>query len=150
MAAPTHTLRIGEVAQRTGLSVEALRYYERMGLLPRPPRSTGGLRRYEPNVLDRVRFIKQAQTLGLTLREIQQLTEDVRRKGRGVCQRVHDVLVQHIDDIDRRVAELRQLRRTLDSYRAACQRALARAGEPTCPTLNALDVGGSQQDVHRG
>ena len=68
------TLRIGEVAHRAGVTVEALRYYERVGLLPRPPRSTGGLRRYRPDVLDRVRFIKQAQTLGLSLREIQQLT----------------------------------------------------------------------------
>jgi MerR family mercuric resistance operon transcriptional regulator len=68
------TLRIGEVAQQTGMTVEALRYYERKGLLPHPPRSAGGLRRYRSDVLDRVRFIKQAQTLGLSLKEIQQLT----------------------------------------------------------------------------
>ena len=79
------TMRIGEVAQQGGLTVEALRYYERMGLLPTPPRSSGGLRRYRPDVLDRVRFIKQAQTLGLSLKEIQQLTTNTRRKSRGAC-----------------------------------------------------------------
>jgi len=55
--------------------------------------------------------------------------------------------VLNIADIERRVAELRQLRRTLDTYRTACERALGRAGEPACPTLNALDAGGSKQDV---
>src|SRR5438552_10931544 len=93
-------LSIGEVAQQAGVTVEALRFYERKGLLPRPPRSTGGLRRYRPDVLERVRFVKQAQTLGLTLREISQLTSEPHRKQRGGCQRVHDLLAQHIADID--------------------------------------------------
>ena len=132
-------LRIGEVAQQAGLTVEALRYYERMGLLPRVPRSTGGLRRYSADVLDRVRFIKQAQALGLTLKEIQQLTKDTRRKSRGACQRVHDVLVQHIMDIDRRVIALRDLRKTLNKYRTTCEQALGRETEPECPTLDALE-----------
>jgi DNA-binding transcriptional MerR regulator len=133
------TLRIGEVAQQAGLTVEALRYYERMGLLPRPPRSTGGLRRYRPDVLDRVRFIKQAQTLGLTLKEIQHLTGDAHRKGRAACQRVHDVLARHIADIDKRITELHELRATLNDYRRTCDRALGREAEPECPTLDALE-----------
>ena len=133
------TLRIGEVAQQTGMTVEALRYYERKGLLAHPPRSAGGLRRYRSDVLDRVRFIKQAQTLGLSLKEIQRLTGDTHRKSRGACQRVHDVLVQHIADIDRRVAELRDLRKTLNEYRTTCEHALGRETEPECPTLDALE-----------
>ena len=133
------TLRIGEVAQRAGVTVEALRYYERMGLLPRPPRSTGGLRRYRPDVLDRVRFVKQAQTLGLSLKEIQQLTANTHRKSRSTCQRVHDVLTQHMADIDKRVAELRELHSTLNAYRKACEQALGQEREPECPTLDALE-----------
>lgn len=133
------TLRIGEVAQQTGLTVEALRYYERMGLLPHPPRSTGGLRRYRPDVVDRVRFVKQAQTLGLSLKEIQQLTVHAHQKSRGACQRVHDVLTRHIEDIDKRAAALRELRKTLDDYRKTCARALVRETEPACPTLDALE-----------
>jgi MerR family transcriptional regulator, copper efflux regulator len=139
MKARPQTLRIGEVAQQGGLTVEALRYYERMGLLPHPPRSTGGLRRYHPDVLDRVRFIKQAQTLGLSLNEIQQLTGNARQKGRGACQRVHDVLARHIADIDKRAAELRELRKTLERYRKTCEQALVRETEPGCPTLDALE-----------
>lgn len=133
------TLRIGEVAQQAGLTVEALRYYERMGLLPHPPRSNAGLRRYRPDVLDRVRFIKQAQTLGLSLKEIQQLTGNTHRRSHGACQRVHDVLARHIADIDKRVAELRELRDTLGDYRTTCEKALVREKEPECPTLDALE-----------
>ena len=133
------TMRIGEVAQQGGLTVEALRYYERRGLLPTPPRSSGGLRRYRPDVLDRMRFIKQAQTLGLSLKEIQQLTTITHRKTRGACQRVRDVLARHIADVDERVAELRELRGTLNDYLNTCEQALTREVEPECPTLDALE-----------
>lgn len=133
------TFRIGEVADRTGVTVEALRYYERLGLLPRPPRTTGGLRRYGGDVVDRVRFIKQAQTLGLTLREILQLTRDRHRRSQSGCRRVHDVLARHIAEVDERMAELRTLRRTLTEYLRTCEEALGREAEPECPTLDALE-----------
>jgi MerR family transcriptional regulator, copper efflux regulator len=134
-----HTYRIGEVAERTGLTVDALRYYERMGLLPRAPRTSGGLRRYDHHVLDRVRFIKQAQTLGLTLREIQQLAGDAHRRSRAACRRVHDVLARHLAEIDQRVAELQELRGTLSEYLKTCESALGHDTEPECPTLSALE-----------
>ena len=63
------TYQIGELAVRSGLTPDALRYYERLGLLPPPQRSGGGYRLYEEATLDRLRFIRQAQSLGLTLRE---------------------------------------------------------------------------------
>lgn len=134
------TFQIGEVAARTGLTVEAVRYYERKGLLPRPPRSAGGFRRYDDRVLDRIRFVKQAQTLGLSLREIQQLIGDKQRRGGAACRHVHDLLAQHIADIDRRITELRALRRTLSDYMQTCAQALRRQSEPECPTLDALDT----------
>jgi MerR family mercuric resistance operon transcriptional regulator len=133
------TFRIGEVADQTGVTVEALRYYERLGLLPRPPRTTGGLRRYDSAVVDRVRFIKQAQTLGLTLREIEQLTRDQHRRNQSACRRVHDVLARHLVEIDERMAALRTLRRTLTAYLRTCEEALGRDAEPECPTLDALE-----------
>lgn len=133
------TYRIGEIAERTGLTVDALRYYERMGLVPRPPRTAGGLRRYDRHVLERVRFIKQAQTLGLSLREIHHLIGDAHRRSRAECRRVHDVLARHLGEIDRRVAELQGLRRTLSEYLKACESALGHDTDPECPTLNALE-----------
>lgn len=141
MTAPAATtFRIGEVARRSGMTVEALRYYERMGLLPRPPRSAGGLRRYPADVLQRLRFIRQAQTLGLTLKEIQQWLGLAGRSRRGACVRVRDMLARQVADIDRRLAELRELRATLVRYHAACEEALMREKEPACPTLDVLET----------
>ncbi len=138
MGEAARTYRIGEVAAETGASVEALRYYERLGVLPRPPRSSGGLRRYGPEILHHVRFIKQAQTLGLTLREIHQLLGQTRRPSRAGCQRVHDVLAQHIAEVDRQVSELRALRRTLAKHLKTCEQALGVDADPSCPTLDVL------------
>ncbi len=133
------TYRIGEVAEQTGVSVEALRYYERLGLVPKPRRTDGGARRYGHDVIDRVRLIKQIQTLGLTLREVLDLLGEAPRRTRTGCRRVHDLVTRHIEDIDRRVTELRDLRRRLDAYRRTCREALSREPEPPCPTLDALE-----------
>jgi len=65
--------RIGEVAEMAGITPDAIRYYERLGVLPRAPRTAGGLRMYGDNVLPRVRFIQQAQALGLTLKDVKEL-----------------------------------------------------------------------------
>ena len=141
MRADDHSYRIGEVAKETGVTVEALRYYERLGLLPRPRRTEHGARRYDTGAISRVRFIKQAQALGLRLREILELTStDPRRSGAG-CRSVHALLERHIDEIDRRVRELRALRRTLAEYRLRCEQALAQESDPPCPTLEALTEG---------
>jgi DNA-binding transcriptional MerR regulator len=66
-------IRIGELSAQSGLSRDALRYYKRLGLMPRPRRTTGGFRLYSPGTFDRIRFIKQAELHGLTLREIREL-----------------------------------------------------------------------------
>jgi len=136
-------LRIGDVARATGVSVDALRYYERLGLLPHPARSSSGMRRYSEEIIERVRFIKQSQTLGLTLREVHGLVGTTNRRGRAACERVRDVLGHHLDNIDRQIAELRTLRRTLSRHLIACDKVLANDSEPTCPTLSVLDGGGS-------
>lgn len=139
-------LRIGEVARATGVSVDTLRYYERVGLLPAAARSDGGMRRYSGEVVGRVRFIKQSQTLGLTLREVRELVgTTTSRRGRAACERVRDVLIEHVSNVDRQIADLRSLRRTLVRHLNACEKALATRGEPTCPTLNVLDAGGPRK-----
>ncbi len=132
------TLRIGEVAAATGVTVEALRYYERQGLLPAPPRTQSGLRRYGADAVARVAFIKQAQRLGLTLKDIQQLTSAGSRKTRGSCARIRNVLAERIVDLDGRVAELQQFRQTLCEYLTDCDRALGAANDADCPTVERL------------
>jgi MerR family mercuric resistance operon transcriptional regulator len=137
-AAVTPTYRIGEVADQTGITVETLRYYERLGLLKAPPRSSGGLRRYPATAVDRVRFIKQAQSLGLTLRDIQQLVGFRPGQGRTACTRIRYVLAQRIADLDARLADMQSFRTTLVEHLRACDTALDGRRDVDCPTLDAL------------
>jgi DNA-binding transcriptional MerR regulator len=137
---PARSYRIGEIATHAGVSVETLRYYEKRRLLKVPPRSEGGFRRYSDEVVQQVRFIKQAQSLGLTLDDIQQLVAGQQRRSHAAsCRRVRDLMTRRIDDIDGRIRELRSFRRTLHAHLVACERALAAATEPACPTIEALD-----------
>jgi DNA-binding transcriptional MerR regulator len=136
----SRTYRIGEIAQQTGVSVETLRYYEQRRLLNAPPRTEGGFRVYSDDAVQQVRFIQQAQSLGLTLDDVQQLLAGrQRRPNVASCRKVRDLLTRRIQDIDARIKELRELRRTLHGHFATCERALAAAGDPTCPTIEALD-----------
>src|SRR5687767_10019848 len=137
---PSHNYRIGEIAERTGVSVETLRYYEKRRLLNAPARTEGGFRVYSGAVVQQVRFIKQAQSLGLTLDDIQQLAAgQLRRNHTPSCRKVRDLLTRRIEDIDARIKELREFRRTLHEHLAACDQALTAVVEPACPTIEALD-----------
>jgi DNA-binding transcriptional MerR regulator len=141
MATPQHTTyQIGELAARSGLTPDALRYYERVGLLPPPQRTSGGFRVYAPAALDRLRFIKQAQTLGLSLQEIRTLVSYADRGGVKRCQRVHDLLQRKIADLDTRLAELQEFRRTLQGYFEECERTLAKGDREACPVIEHLEV----------
>jgi len=88
-------LRIGEIAKRAGVSIDALRYYERLKLLPRPRRSSGGFRLFAPEHIERVKFIKQAQDLGLSLDEIRGL---LATGGADECRKVRDLLQRKLID----------------------------------------------------
>ena len=136
----SRTYRIGEIARQTGVSVETLRFYEKRRLLSAPPRTEGGFRLYSDDAVQQVKFIKQAQSLGLTLDDVQQLLIGrQRRPAVASCRRVRDLLTRRIEDIDARIKELREFRRTLNEHLVACDRALAAAGDPECPTIEALD-----------
>src|SRR2546428_7598221 len=89
--------RIGELATRAGVSIDAVRYYERLKLLPRARRTSGGFRLFGPESVERVQFIKQAQELGLTLDEIKDL---LATGGAVECRKVRDVLSQKDCEID--------------------------------------------------
>src|SRR5688572_3969519 len=109
--------RIGEIAARAGVSVETLRYYEKRRLLNTPARTDGGFRVCSDAVVHQVKFIKQAQSLGLTLDDVQQLAAGRLRKNHAPsCRKVRDLLTRRIDDIDARVRELRAFRRTLHEH----------------------------------
>ncbi len=137
----SRSYRIGEVARQTGVSVETLRYYEKQRLLEAPPRTGGGFRLYSDDALQRVRFIRHARSLGLTLEDIRQLVVGLEAHGQApACGRVRELLTRRIHDIEERVSELLALRGALRAHLAACERALSAAAEPPCPTLGAIDA----------
>lgn len=148
--AASRLYRIGQIAERTGVSVETLRYYEKRRLLNTPARTQGGYRVYPDAVVHQVIFIKQAQSLGLTLDDIRQLAAGPSRTNHAPsCRKVRDLLTRRIGEIDARLAELRAFRRTLHVHLSTCGRALAAAAEPACPTIEALDESKRGGDGHR-
>jgi DNA-binding transcriptional MerR regulator len=105
-------LSVSALSERVGVGADTIRYYEKAGLLPAPPRTAADHRRYDASAVDRLRFIQGAQRLGLRLREIKTLLE-VRDSGRCPCEPAEHLLRQHIGEIDRELARLRALRREL-------------------------------------
>jgi MerR family transcriptional regulator, copper efflux regulator len=105
-------VQIGELAQRSGLSVKALRYYEDIGVLAPPRRTASGYRDYGTDVLGRLEFVRAAQAVGLTLGEIREVIA-FRERGDVPCAHVLDLIVHHAADVDRRIAELQRLRADL-------------------------------------
>ncbi len=98
-------MTIGELARRVGLTTQGIRYYEREGLLPRISRTHIGYRIYEPEVLSRLSFIKQARHLGLSLGEVKEILR-MSHLGRAPCCRVRDLLAGKLKELDRKIAEL--------------------------------------------
>ena len=131
--------RIGEIANQAGVTVEAIRYYERIGLLPKALRTGTGTRRYSPDVIARIRFVKQAQSNGFTLAEIGKLFRLSDRRGVKRCQQVRELLTGKLREIDERRAQLDEFRRTLQQYAEACEESLRQSAEPECPVLDKLE-----------
>ncbi|MBI5608304.1 MAG: MerR family DNA-binding protein [Deltaproteobacteria bacterium] len=129
------TLTIGQVAKQAGVGVETVRFYERNGLVPPPPRRASGYRCYPPDTVQRIRFILHAKALGFTLREIGDMLK--LRVTRGTaCADLREAALSKAHDIDRRIQALQRMRATLMELAAACA-----ANLPTsdCPILTALD-----------
>ena len=105
-------LRIGEVARRSGVGIEALRFYERRGLLGRPSRTESNYRVYDESVLERLDFIRRAQAVGFTLDEIAQILAES-AGGRSPCKHVRELARRKLEELDARLAELRRHRADL-------------------------------------
>jgi DNA-binding transcriptional MerR regulator len=131
-------LRIGELAEASGLTRDALRYYERQGLLPQSRRSAGGFREYDGGAVDRIRFIKQAQAHGLTLREIRDLVSHQSDAGRKRCRHVRILLARKLEQLEARRRELDRFCTTLQQYLEMCDRALEARTAVDCPVVENL------------
>ncbi|MEQ8834688.1 MAG: heavy metal-responsive transcriptional regulator [Miltoncostaeaceae bacterium] len=128
-------LRVGELAAAAGVGNDTIRFYEREGLLPAPPRTEGGYRSYGPDAVERLRFIRGCRRLGLRLAEIRELLS-IRDTGACPCGPAEEVLQRRIDEVDAELARLTELRASMDRMatllaRGECGSPL---GEPSwCP-----------------
>ena len=126
-------LTIGALSERTEVNIETIRYYERIGILPKPPRSTGGHRLYANEHKQRLVFIRRSRALGFSLREVRLLL-GLSGGRRLTCAKVKNIAEQHITEIRRKIKDLKRLERVLSDMAAQC-----RGDEmPECPILEAL------------
>jgi DNA-binding transcriptional MerR regulator len=131
-------LRIGELATKAGVSIDTVRYYERSRLLPRAARTAGRFRVFAPEAVERIRLIKQAQEIDLSLDEIRELLTD----GGGIdkCRRVSELLRAKLNELETRIKTMQNFRRTLARHLATCERELDEKGKTAeCPVI--LEIG---------
>lgn len=132
-------MQIGAVAKKVGVSVDAVRFYERNGLLPRPPRTEGGYRRYAECDIETLAFVRRVQGLGFKLREIRGL---LRLRGNRMqpCAPVQRRLKEKLADVQRKLGELHKLEHELGLALRRCNKEL-RKRHAHCPILRDGDAG---------
>ncbi len=122
-------MKIGEIAERVGASVKTIRYYDRVGVLRPQERSASGYRLYAEDALERYRFVRAAQALGLRLGEIREILA-LRDRGETPCQFVAQLIAARAAELDARIAELLALRRELRDLARRAERLDPRACDP--------------------
>jgi DNA-binding transcriptional MerR regulator len=105
-------LKIGEVSKQSGVGIETLRFYEKLGLLGRPARTASGYRLYDKETLERLDFIKRAQVLGFTLAEIARIIAE-KQAGQSPCAEVREIVRARLKELDERMREMQRYRKEL-------------------------------------
>jgi DNA-binding transcriptional MerR regulator len=139
-------IQIGQVSEQTGLSVDAIRFYEKQRLLERPPRTGGGFRLFNTHDIQRIRFIRSAQRLGFSLPEIRELLL-IQRDEDETCSPVRDLLRAKVSQIHSKVEELRLLEEQLKRKLRKCERKLKASGDShngRCPVLDEVQRGSDE------
>ena len=126
-------LGIGALSEQTSCNIETIRYYEREGLLPNPPRTEGGHRVYNEEHLKRLTFIRRSRELGFTLEDVRGLLRMVDGE-HYTCAEVKDLTLEHLQNVRGKLADLKKLEKVLKRLAARC------TGDetPDCPIVEAL------------
>ncbi len=128
------TLRTARVAELAGVNIETLRFYERKGILPEPPRRASGYREYPPETVERVRFVKRAQELGFSLKEVQDLLA-LRETTGAKSGRVRKVAEARLGEIELKIRDLEAMRESLTELLTACD---GKSPVASCPIIESL------------
>ena len=131
------SITIGKVAKAAAVGVETVRFYERQGLIEKPPRRESGYREYPVDTVDRVRFIKRAKELGFSLKEIKELMA-LRLAPGTTCGQIKKRAEDKIEDIEDKIGSLQRMKRALRKLTAACG---GKGSVSQCPILDALEEG---------
>jgi len=124
---------IGVLSQYSGVNIETIRYYEKIGIMPSPPRSDGGYRLYRDSQLRRLSFIRRGRQLGFSLKDIRRLLGIVDDKS-YTCAQVQQVALEQLDTIRRKIIDLQKLETVLNDMAADCSGGLV----PDCPVIDSL------------
>ena len=126
-------MKIGEIARASGVSAKTIRYYERIGLIPRASRSESGYRSFVQIDIDTLRFVKRARSLGFSVKDVARLLDLWRDRSR-VSSAVKTLATEQLGEIDRKIDELRSMRDTLEHLAEQCH------GDqrPDCPILDGI------------
>lgn len=125
-------MKIGEVARRTGIGIETIRYYEREELLQPPQRRPSGYRVYDESTLERLAYIRQAKELGFTLSEIRDLLE-LSFESRGACDHIRGRVEAKLMEIDAKIRSLKKMRGSLHTMMERCKE---NNSHKPCPLLH--------------
>ena len=128
---------IGDLSRATGVNIETIRYYERIGLMPAPPRSAGGRRYYGPAHVERLRFIRRARDLGFGLDNIRALMA-LSSGGAESCAQARAIAAAHLADVRAKLRDLARLEKTLATTVAQCDARCDGEDVPTCPVIEVL------------
>ena len=138
---PPATLSIGELSRRTGVNIETIRYYERIKMLPAPPRTANGRRVYGPAETRSLSFIRRSRELGFTLDEIRALLALSGDDGAEVCAEARELAAGHLADVRAKIADLRAMERALADAVRRCDACEA----PGCPLIDTLSRSGKDR-----
>ncbi len=134
-------ITIGQVARRTEVGIETIRFYEREGVLEKPDRSASGYRLYREDVIDRLRFIRRAQKLGFTLNQIKELLS-LRLDPTTTCADVKQRAEQKMNDVENKIRTLQRMKRALVKLTKACS---GRGPTSECPILESIETNGKDE-----
>ena len=126
-------LSIGLLSTQTNCKVETIRYYEKIGIISKPPRKEGGYRVYSENHLKRLVFIRRGRELGFSLEDIRALLKLI-DGGANTCQQVEAITLHHIGNIHQKILDLKKLEKILAKISSQCEGGVV----PECPILDAL------------
>lgn len=113
-------MRIGELSANCGCPAETIRYFEKIGLLPAPIRDANGYRHYDESQQKWLHFILRSRALGFTQKEVRRLS-DIAHQSEPACADVHDLLIEHIVDVQRKLRDLSRMQNSLERLKSKCQ-----------------------------